>query len=279
MSYTTLEDFFGDIVGKAMRGLGIDATELGAKSGLSAADIGRITSYDLSPNAETIRRLASALSLDGDKLVRVAGGWVPDGGNDPFESERMSVHRVILSAGMEVNAYVFKCKDSGQGALVDAGGEPDRIRDLIEATGVRISHILLTHGHGDHVGAVSKMKDLTGAKVYCSKADSGMLGSNEVDVQVADGWETKIGSLHMKAFELPGHTAGGIGFLADEASFFSGDALFAGSLGGARGAAYTLQIQCVQQKVLKLGEDTKIFPGHGPITTVGQEIENNPYFA
>ena len=69
MSYTTLEDFFGDIVGKAMRGLGIDATELGAKSGLSAADIGRITSYDLSPNAETIRRLASALSLDGDKLV------------------------------------------------------------------------------------------------------------------------------------------------------------------------------------------------------------------
>jgi len=274
-----LEDFFGDIVGKAIRGLGIDAADLCAKSGLSVADIGRITSYDLTPDDGTIRRVASALSLDGDKLVRVARGWVPDGGNDPFESETMLVQRVILSAGMEVNAYVLKCKVSGQGALIDAGGQPDRIRDLIEATGATISHILLTHGHGDHVGAVGKMKALTGAKVYCSEADSGMLGVNEVDVHVADGWAVEIGSLQIKAFELPGHTAGGIGFLADEAAFFSGDALFAGSLGGARGAAYTGQIQRVREKVLSLGADTKIFPGHGPITTVGQEAANNPCFA
>ena len=279
MSYTTLEDFFGDIVGKAMRGLGIDAADLGAKSGLSVADIGRITSYDLTPDDGTIRGVASALSLDGDKLVRVARGWVPDGGNDPFESETMLVQRVILSAGMEVNAYVLKCKVSGQGALIDAGGQPDRIRDLIEATGATISHILLTHGHGDHVGAVGKMKALTGAKVYCSEADSGMLGANEVDVHVADGWAVEIGSLQIKAFELPGHTAGGIGFLADEAAFFSGDALFAGSLGGARGAAYTGQIQRVREKVLSLCADTKIFPGHGPITTVGQEAANNPCVA
>ena len=279
MSYTTLEDFFGDIVGKAMRGLGIGADEIGASVGLSGSDMGRITSYDLIPDDETIRRLAGTLSLDGDKLVKVARGWVPEGGNDAFANDRVAVDRVILSAGMEVNAYVLKCQKTGEGALIDAGGQVERIMKLIETTSANITHILLTHGHGDHVGAVAQVKSRTGASVFCSAVDASMFaGSGDVDDYVAEGWTGQIGSATVTAYELPGHTAGGIGYLA-EGAFFSGDALFAGSLGGARGEAYTGQIACVRSKVLSLDPGTKIFPGHGPITTVGQEIENNPCFA
>jgi len=278
VSYTTLEDFFGDIVGKAMRGLGIGADEAGASAGLSAGDMGRITSYDLIPDDETIRKLALTLSLDGDKLVRVARGWIPEGGNDVFRNDRIAVDRVILSAGMEVNAYVLKCQETGEGALVDAGGQADRILGLIETTSAKITHILLTHGHGDHVGAVGRVKSKTGARVFCSATDASMFaGSGDVDGYVTEGWTNQVGSITISAYELPGHTTGGIGYLA-EGAFFSGDALFAGSLGGARGEAYTGQIACVKRKVLSLDPGTKIFPGHGPITTVGQEIENNPCF-
>ena len=277
LGYTTLEDFFGDIVGKAMRGLGTGADQIQARTGLSADDIRMISSYDLIPDGDTIHKLANLLALDGGKLERVARGWVPEGGNDRFETDRVSVDRVILSAGMEVNAYILKCRATGDGALIDAGGQFDRIVELVEQSSARITHILLTHGHGDHVGAVGEMKRHTGARVYCSSADATMLGGGDVDEHVAEGWNARIGELAVSAHELPGHTAGGIGYYTVGA-FFSGDALFAGSLGGARGSAYTGQIECVRKKVLSLPADTKIFPGHGPITTVGQEIKNNPYF-
>jgi glyoxylase-like metal-dependent hydrolase (beta-lactamase superfamily II) len=279
LSYSTLEDFFGDIVGKAIRGLGLNTAEMGGLVGLSAAEMSRISSYDLIPEDDTIHALAAALSLDGDKLVRVAKGWVPEGGNDRFVSDSLSVDRVVLSAGMEVNAYVLRCQQSGESALLDAGGEPAKIQELIQNVDAKITHILLTHGHGDHVGAVGEMKRSTGAPVYCSSADASMLGAGEVDTPVSDGWQTRVGSVTVTAHELPGHTVGGIGYLANDQAYFSGDALFAGSLGGARGEAYTRQIELVRHKVLGLSPDTKIFPGHGPITTVRQEAENNPCFS
>lgn len=278
MSYTTLEDYFGDIVGKAMRGLDVDAGALASAAGLAEPDIGRITSYDLTPDDATIRRLAGALRLDGEKLIRVAHGWVPEGGNDAFENAAISVDRVVLSAGMEVNAYVMKCRSTGEGALIDAGGQPDRIGALIDRMGARITHLLLTHGHGDHVGAAAEMKRRTGARVYCSAADAGMVTGGVVDEHVDDGWRGTVGEVTVSAVALPGHTAGGIAYVADGV-VFSGDALFAGSLGGARGDAYTGQIERVGEKVLSLPAETRIFPGHGPITTVGQELENNPCFA
>ncbi len=281
MAYTTLEDFFGDIVGKARNGLGVSDRDITTRTGLSAGDLGRIGSYDLIPDDETIRALASILELDGDKLVGIAHGWVPEKGNDAVETEATLVDRVILSAGMEVNAYVLKCKRSGKGALVDAGGQPDLIEGLISRVDADITHILLTHGHGDHVGALSDMKRATGARVHCSQTDAGMLGSqrSEIDVFVEEGWNDAVGEVPVTAFALPGHTPGGIGYYADTA-FFSGDALFAGSLGGVRSgdAAYRGQIEAVWNKVLSLPESVSVFPGHGPMTTVAEERAYNPYF-
>ena len=123
MAYRTLEDFFGDIVGKARRGQGISELELAQQVGLSVRQIGQIESYDLTPDDQAICRLADALHLDGEKLVEVARGWVPTKGNAAFEDENIRVDRLILDAGMTVNCYVLTCKASGNGAVIDPGGQ------------------------------------------------------------------------------------------------------------------------------------------------------------
>jgi glyoxylase-like metal-dependent hydrolase (beta-lactamase superfamily II) len=280
VSYTTLEDFFGDIVGKARRGLGMSESDLAGAADLSPRDVSQIESYDLTPDDGRIRKFAEVLGLDGRKLSGVAHGYLPGQPNASYETEKIQVERLILDAGMEVNAYILKCKATGKGAVVDAGGEGARIVSLVRDMQVEVTHILLTHGHGDHIGALEEVHSVLGGEVYCSRADAGMLGAAKslLSEEIEEGWSNRVGELQVQAVALPGHTPGGIGFVT-EGAVFSGDALFAGSLGGARGDAYTGQIRAVGEKILSKDPGTKVFPGHGPITTVGEEIQNNPFFA
>ncbi len=280
MAYDTLEDFFGDIVGKARRGLGFSEESLADAAGLSAGDIGRIEAYEFTPGEDGILALAGSLDLDGQKLMRIANGWVPEYGNAPHDDGRLSVERTILDAGMEVNAYAMKCKATGEGAIVDAGGQANRILALAERMHLKVTHVLLTHGHGDHVGALAEIAATTGARVCCCERDFGLLGSLKelVTDQVDDGWRTNVGRIAIDAVSLPGHTAGGIGYGANGV-FFSGDALFAGSMGGALGPAYAGQISAVTEKALSRDEKIRVFPGHGPITSVAEELKHNPFFA
>ena len=280
MAYTTLEDFFGDIVGKARRGRGLSEAALASAAGLTAADVGRIEAYDLTPDDGGIRTLAGALDLDGDKLVAISKGWVPERGNASHDNARLSVERTILDVGMEVNAYALKCKASGEGAIVDAGGQAGRILAQVERMNLNVTHVLLTHGHGDHVGALAEIAEATAARVTCCERDFVLLGSLKEFVTdlVDDGWRTNVGRIGIDAVSLPGHTAGGIGYGAD-GIFFSGDALFAGSMGGAPGPAYAGQIAAVTEKVLSRDGNTRVFPGHGPITSVAEELAHNPFFS
>ena len=279
MSYDTLEDFFGDIVGKARRGRGISEAALAQNVGLTAREIGQIESYALTPDDRVIRRLADALNLDGEKLVGVARGWMPQRGNEAFEGRGRRVERLILDAGMTVNGYLLKCMASGEGAIIDPGGQARVILDAVARADMQVTHILLTHGHGDHVGALDAVADATRAQVCGCQRDFGLMSSRSrwVTEQVDEGWQTRIGELDVTALSLPGHTAGGIGYYTAPV-VFSGDALFAGSLGGAMGTAYFEQIRIVRDKVLSLPGETIVFPGHGPITSVAQELEHNPYF-
>jgi glyoxylase-like metal-dependent hydrolase (beta-lactamase superfamily II) len=99
-----------------------------------------------------------------------------------------------------------------------------------------------------------------------------------VDGSVTDGWRTTAGSLEIRALSLPGHTPGGIAYVVEDV-VFSGDALFAGSLGGTRSLeAYRGQLRAVRDKILELPDATTIFPGHGPATTAGEERRHNPFF-
>ena len=152
------------------------------------------------------------------------------------------------------------------------------ILDAIGRLDLKVTHILVTHAHGDHVGALREVSEATGADVCCGRGDMPLLkGHGSAGAQpVEDGWATTVGRLKVRALALPGHTPGGTAYATDQA-VFSGDALFAGSLGGAAGEGYLTQIQAVRTKVLSLGGDVRIFPGHGPITTVGEEQSHNPF--
>ena len=279
MAYTTLEDFLGDIIGKARRGQGLDASQISETTGLTSAQIGQIESYELIPDDAKIESLAQVLHLNGRKLVEVARGWVPDAPNETFENDQLRVDRLVLDAGMMVNCYVLLCKNTGQGAVIDPGGEANRIISHLGGLNVSITHILLTHGHGDHVGALEEVAKATDAVVCGCERDFGLMGgrSRVVSERVDEGWQVFVGDLEISTFDLAGHTPGGIGYYTQPV-FFSGDALFAGSLGGARGEAYRSQIQAVEQKVISLPDDTHIMPGHGPQTSVLQEKTHNPYF-
>ena len=279
MAYTTLEDFFGDIVGKARRGQGISESGLADATGLTASEIARIESYELTPDEAAIGRLAAALGLNADKLASVAQGWVPEAANACLTTDDLSVERLILDmGGMKVNCYLLICQATREAAVVDPGTEGLRILEAIGRLGPKVTHILVTHGHGDHVGALREVSEVTGAKVFCGGGDAGMLAGHgaEAAETVADGWTTAMGRLEVRALALPGHTPGGTAFATDQ-GVFSGDALFAGSLGGATGESYAAQIQAVRSKVLSLSEEVWIFPGHGPITTVGDERRHNPF--
>ncbi|MGA1198714.1 MAG: MBL fold metallo-hydrolase [Candidatus Latescibacterota bacterium] len=280
MTYTTLEDFLGDIVGKARRGQGLDVAKISQATGLSAEQLAQIESYAFMPDDEAIKLLAHALNLNGEKLVGIANGWVPQSPNDSFDNAHLAVRRLILDAGMTVNCYVLVCKKTGQGAVIDPGGEAHRIMGLLAELDVKITHILLTHGHGDHVGALEEIASTTGAVVCGCERDFGLMGgrSKMVAERVDEGWTTRVGHLEIHTFNLAGHTPGGIGYYTPPV-LFSGDALFAGSLGGTRSlAAYEGQIMALKQKVFSLPDETCIFPGHGPVTSVGQEKVHNPYF-
>jgi len=280
LEYTTLEDELGDIVGKARRGQGISEGDLGKSAGLSPADIGRLEAYELMPDERVVRALAEALGLHPAKLVRIAQGWCPTGGNARLDTGPISVDRVAVQVGgMAANCYLLKCGDTGKAAIVDPGAEGERILATAEALQAEVTHVLITHGHGDHVGALGEVCRALSPQVCCPAEDVPMLRGNAgtVDVKVAAGWSTSIGHTTVEAVGLPGHTPGSTGYVANGA-FFSGDAAFAGSLGGARGAGYRGQIEAVARGMLARAPQLRIFPGHGPSTTVGQERENNPFF-
>jgi transcriptional regulator with XRE-family HTH domain len=197
MAYTTLEDFFGDIVGKARRGQGVSVADLAQTVGLDMAQIGEIESYAFTPNDDGIRNLAQALGLDGEKLIAVAHGWTPSKGNEDFEDASMRVERLILDAGMTVNCYLLTCKTTGKGAVIDPGGQSQQILNAIGQANIEVTHILLTHGHGDHVGALEAVADATGALICGCERDFGLMGgrSQRVNERVDDGWKTTVGEL------------------------------------------------------------------------------------
>ena len=281
MAYTTLEDYFGDIVGKSRRGQGISEADLALSAGLTASELARIEAYELTPDDARIGRLAMALNLDAGKLTAVARGWVPENANDCLKTARLAVDRLILDmGGMKVNCYFLICKASGEAAVVDPGTEGRRILGEISRLGLKVTHILVTHAHGDHVGALREVSEATGAAVCCGRGDIPLLERHDATASqaVEDGWTTEVGKLEVRALALPGHTPGGTAYATDHA-VFTGDALFAGSLGGATGQGYPTQIRAVRTKVLSLNREVRIFPGHGPITTVEQETGHNPFVA
>lgn len=179
---------------------------------------------------------------------------------------------------LQANCYILGCDKSKVGVVIDPGGDVPDIVKVVSKAGLKIEKIILTHGHFDHSDGADELRDITKAPVLIHSKDAPSL-SFSPDGDLDDGQKIDIGSYHLSVIHTPGHSPGGV-CLHAPGVVFTGDTLFAGSIGRTDfpGGDYDSLIQGVINKVFPLGDDLRIYPGHGPASTIGQERLTNPFF-
>ncbi len=201
--------------------------------------------------------------------------------------------RSITVGPVMTNCYVVGCEETRKGVIIDPGDEVDLI--LLEAAEEKLSieHIINTHGHFDHVGGNSRIKEVTGADLMIHSLDAPMLdavsasaaqwglradNSPKPDRLLVEGDEISFGNLTFKVIHTPGHTPGGIS-LHCNGDVFVGDTLFAGSVGRTDfpGGDFNILKESIQKKLFALDDSVKVWPGHNQETTIGREKRMNPF--
>lgn len=279
--YRGLEDEFGDVVGKARRGQEIDEGEICKAVGIAKNDWTRIERYEWIPDRALIELIADNLNLSRQKLFGSAQKDFFPRNPAGQRLELCHIEMMVLGSSFLMNGYLVGCKTSGKALCVDPGFNGKKILSAAKKENLQIEQVILTHGHHDHVGALKEVVRETQARVHISEGDLPMLGELGalVDSNLSEGDIIGVGQLNFAVMATGGHTSGGISLIGQEAAFV-GDALFAGSLGGTRKLSdYQEQRRAVDQHLLSLDEDLLLFPGHGPVTTVGEERTHNPFFA
>ena len=197
----------------------------------------------------------------------------------------MEIKKVITNA-LEESSYIIS--SGSEGIIVDPGGNARGILDAAE--GINIKYILLTHGHFDHIMAANEVKKATGAKLLVPKGDSEMLADPgkscgamygfvhdniEFDKELCEGDKISFGAVTFTAMETPGHSLGSMCYIG-HGILISGDVLFRGTIGrfDYENMGY---MSSSLKKLWQLPKETVVYPGHGAATTIGYEIENNPY--
>ncbi|MCY3553029.1 MAG: MBL fold metallo-hydrolase [Candidatus Poribacteria bacterium] len=276
MAYA-LEDEFGDIIGKARRGQDLSQSQAASAAGITEAELARMEQYTLKPTETQVFRLAEVLNLDGTKLLDIATEqWEPE---TPPQRSDANLEVITISApvgGWPVNAYLLICKATNDAAIIDTAAHPDLVLEQLDAHNVNPAAILLTHAHSDHTDGLPKLQTATGCETYIHRNEPKPRSENRLR-EVAHGDAlTVVGELTVSVVNTPGHTPGGCSFIAQDVAFV-GDAIFAGSVGGPN-ISYQDEIDSVRDNLLSLPDAVRLFPGHGPSTTVGEEKLHNPFF-
>jgi hydroxyacylglutathione hydrolase len=202
----------------------------------------------------------------------------------------------MLTVGpFQENCYVLGDEGSGIGTVIDPGDEATRIALAVERLGLEIGQIIVTHAHVDHVGALVPLADEYLCPVLMHEEAEAMLKTvpqqammmglrfdriPQVDRHVGDDEVLEVGSLRLHSLYTPGHAPGHLAFYVEEEGVvFSGDALFAGSVGRTdlTGGSMELLIQTISERLLTLPDETRVLSGHGPETTIGRERQTNPF--
>jgi hydroxyacylglutathione hydrolase len=273
-----LEDELGDVVKKARTGLGLSLEQLAAQAAIPEASLRGVEVYTTQPGEAEVRRLAAALRLRPDQLWALAqGSWSP-----PEPPWKIGSEFTIdcLTNSYPEHCYVVASR-AGECLIVDPGEEPERVVQVATRDGRSPVAILVTHRHQDHTGAVVPVQRAVGAPVFVQRTDvEGVAGVPAVAVRTLDGdGEFDAGSIHLQVLHTPGHTPGSATYILEsqgDVAAFCGDTLFAGSAGNGR-AGYEALLASVRDKLAKLPPATVLYPGHGPATTVANELERNPF--
>jgi len=192
----------------------------------------------------------------------------------------------------EANCYIYAVSNGGKAVVIDPGDNSTLILRRAEALRLKITCVILTHGHRDHTGALSALKQATGAEVAIHAADADLLGDDfqaamlglrtpkpsKPDRLLDDGQDVVVDGASLSILHTPGHSPGSI-CLAGDGLVFTGDTLFQMGIGRTDfpGGNYAEIMESIRTKLLSLPDDTKVYPGHGPTSTIGEERRHNPF--
>lgn len=207
-------------------------------------------------------------------------------------SRSILYHREV--GPLACNCYIVGDEATKQAIVIDPGGDEDELAEAIASKELMVVAIVATHAHFDHIIAAQRLRELTGAPFYLHDADRVLLDwmqtsgrlflgvdlppAPDVDRSAPEGELLSAGDLRLEVLHTPGHSPGSISLIADD-SIFSGDTLFAGSVGRTDlpGGDTSLLLKTISDKLFEFGDDVPVYPGHGPSTTIGEERRFNPF--
>ena len=269
MAQIPLEDTFIDVIGKAQRGLKLIERDLSHGAGISVDELANLMSGNFKESF--VRRLAPVLKLSPDALVELGQkSWSPADHqvtglacfNTPFED-------------MTVNAYLVFDPQSKEAVAFDTGADAGPMLEFAKENSLTIKLILLTHVHPDHIADLERLKKATGAPAHVC------------ELEPVDGAEPfkagktfSVGKLKIESRQTSGHAKGGITFFVtglEKPVAIVGDAIFCCSMGGGM-VSYEEALRTNRQNIFSLPGETILCPGHGPLTTVAEQKQHNPFF-
>ena len=205
------------------------------------------------------------------------------------------IHEILPVGPLYCNCSVIGDEVTREAMVIDPGDDIEDVLALVRKHNLQVKQIVITHAHIDHVGGAMKLRAATGAPILLNQNDSALLrmldmqaawvgmrasGKVEIDQSVGNSDVVKVGPLAATVLHTPGHTEGSVClYFPAEKKLIAGDTLFAGSIGRTDlpGGSFEKIIDSLHEKVLALPDETVVVPGHGPLTTIGEERERNPF--
>ncbi len=205
------------------------------------------------------------------------------------------IHEIIPVGPLQCNCSILGDEQAREAMVIDPGADVDDVMAMVQRHGLTVKQIVITHAHIDHVGGAMKLKQLTGAPILLNQNDAALLRmlpvqaawvgmappeDVRIDGTLPDAATLRTGSLAGTIIHTPGHTQGSVClYLPAEKLLLAGDTLFAGSVGRTDlpGGNFEQLMTSLHERVLALPDETRVIPGHGPATTIGDERETNPF--
>lgn len=267
-----LEDLFTDVISKAQRGLGLDDEGLAARTGIPAKWVASTRAGKI--DEPILRKLAIELNLHPGALLAMARKeWAPL----PVDLTGLAQFTTPYE-DMTVNSYIAWDPASRRAAAFDTGADAAPMIEFIARNGLSLSFIFLTHTHPDHIAGIGKLSEATGCKAILCHEREPLPEAATFDTAGTTAWQ--VGVLEIEPRLTWGHSKGGVTYVVRglrQTVAIVGDAIFASSMGGG-GVSYADALLTNRREILSLPDSTIVCPGHGPMTTIGEEKAHNPFF-